>query len=194
MTMRVSVQQLSGSDVCAGAVSGRELLVKLIGLAAREPPALEMIEIDFTGIEVATGSYLRESVLAFRDVLRRRKSKYYLVVSHLDEIVEEELVELLMLRSDALLVIGSRDSGSEVRIQPVGHLEPKQRWVFDLANQRGAIDATQLQKEFGEAEGVKQTAWNNRLANLANTGLLIEHSQGRNKLYKPVPKGAPSGR
>jgi len=41
-------------------------------------------------------------------------------------------------------------------------------------------------REHGESEGVKQTAWNNRLAALAGLGLVVELSQGRAKRYRPL--------
>jgi len=44
-------------------------------------------------------------------------------------------------------------------------------------------------REYGEREGVKQTAWNNRLVSLAALGLIVEITQGRAKRYKPLFEG-----
>jgi hypothetical protein len=41
-------------------------------------------------------------------------------------------------------------------------------------------------REHGESEGVKQTAWNNRLVALAAMGLVVELSEGRAKRYRPL--------
>jgi hypothetical protein len=41
-------------------------------------------------------------------------------------------------------------------------------------------------RNYGESEGVQQTAWNNRLAGLANLGLIVELSQGRARRYRPL--------
>ena len=40
--------------------------------------------------------------------------------------------------------------------------------------------------EHGQGEKVKQTAWNNRLAALANLGLILELNQGRAKRYRTL--------
>jgi len=67
----------------------------------------------------------------------------------------------------------------------LGNLDPKQQLAFDLVNQRGETDATELMRDFGE--GLKSaTGWNNRLASLAALGVVIEVSQGRSKRYRPV--------
>jgi hypothetical protein len=58
-------------------------------------------------------------------------------------------------------------------------LDPKQRITFDLVRERGATDAAELMRDYGESEKTKvQTAWNNRLASLAGLGLVVELSQG----------------
>ena len=61
--------------------------------------------------------------------------------------------------------------------------------TFDLVQERGETDAGELMRDHGEKEGVKQTAWNNRLASLAGLGLVIEIAQGRAKRYKPLFEG-----
>jgi hypothetical protein len=69
----------------------------------------------------------------------------------------------------------------------LGELDPKQRITFDLVQQRGETGAADLKKEHEGTENAPvQTAWNNRLAALANMGLLIELSQGRAKSYRPL--------
>jgi hypothetical protein len=79
------------------------------------------------------------------------------------------------------------DGGGRVH-QPklVGDLDPKQRITFDLVQKCRETDASQLMRDYGESEGVQQTAWNNRLAGLANLGLIVELSQGRARRYRPL--------
>jgi hypothetical protein len=71
----------------------------------------------------------------------------------------------------------------------IGDLDPKQKITFDLVRERGETDAGELMREYGEKEGVKQTAWNNRLVSLTALGLIIEITQGRAKRYKPLFEG-----
>ena len=69
----------------------------------------------------------------------------------------------------------------------VGELDPKQKLTFDLVRQLRETDAAELMRDHGESEKTTvQTAWNNRLASLANLGLVVEMSQGRSKRYRPL--------
>jgi hypothetical protein len=187
--MRILVKEMVKMDVCAGAIAGRELLSKLLTLTAREPDQPERVLIDFQGIEVATASFLRESVIAFRNIVRGRRSNFYPVVANAQDVVAEELTDILQSRSDALILCDVGAEGDARSPRMVGRLEPKQKRIFDLILERRELDASQLQKEFGDAQGVKQTAWNNRLSALSQAGLVMEFSEGRNKRYRPLFEG-----
>ncbi|MGO1078820.1 hypothetical protein [Inquilinus sp. CA228] len=187
--MRISIKNQAESDVCAGAIGGRGLAGKLVVLTAREPESPEPVLLDFELISVATASFLRESVVAFRDIVRGRRSKFYPVVANANDIVTEELDDILQSRGDAILSCKVADAGTISDVRVLGRLEAKQRKIFDLISERRELDAALLQREFGSDEGVKQTAWNNRLSALAQAGIVIELSMGRNKHYRPLFEG-----
>jgi hypothetical protein len=189
--MKINLLKVCGSPVLAGALNGRVTLGRLLEATATEADTPEPIFLNFSGIEVATASFLRESVLAFRDIIRGRRSHYYPVVANLDALVQDELIELLKPRGGVLMTCTLADDGTVSDPAPLGELDPKQRMTFDLVLQRGETDAGALMREFGVSEGVKHTtAWNNRLASLAALGLVIEQSQGRAKRYRPLFEGA----
>ena len=95
---------------------------------------------------------------------------------------------LLGSRGDALILCTVDGNGHCSNPRLLGDLEAKQKATFALV-QRGETDAAQLMKEHGNAEGVKQTAFNNRLAALAVLGLIKEVSEGRIKRYRPLLNG-----
>jgi hypothetical protein len=183
-----------GDTICAGAQAGHSVLVKLLSYVTREPAAPEPVFLDFNGVEFATASFLRESVLSFRDLVRARRSFYYPVVANTNEKTRDDLLILLDLKGDAFLGCDLDKDERNTNVQILGRLEGKQQLAFKLVEKRGETDATQLQLEFGESEGVKQTAWNNRLAALAASGLIVETTRGRAKKYRPILKGVQSGR
>ena len=74
MTKRILISELTPGPVLSGALRGQELLAKLLPEAAAEPPSPQPLFLDFNGIDSATASFLRESVLTFRDVVRGRRS------------------------------------------------------------------------------------------------------------------------
>jgi hypothetical protein len=172
-------------DVLAGAINGRNIYNKLMQQISDEPETPEPLFLDFIGVEVATASFLRETVLAFRDTVRRHRSKFYPVIANASQLVEEELRVLVESHSDALMLCVLDENGNPQESRIMGNLDPKQKFTFDLVQQRGLTDAAQLWREHGPNETVK-TAWNNRLAALANLGLVVELSEGRAKRYRPL--------
>src|ERR1700730_417131 len=134
-----------------------------------------------------TASFLRESVLAFRDAVRRRRSNLYPVIANASDLVADELKLLVMARGNALTLCSLDKNGRPHDQHLLGELDPKQRITFDLVPERGETDAAELMRDYGESEKTNvQTAWNNRLVSLADLGLVVELSQGRAKRYRSL--------
>lgn len=185
--MRIRLQTMLETDVLAGAVNGRATLHRLLAATETEPQAPEPVFLDFSGISVATASFLRESVLAFREIIRGRRSRYYPVMANMNESVREELLVLLTPRGDVVMSCRLCQEETVHDAAPVGELDPKQQLTFDLVHERGETDAGSLMREYGEREGLKHTtAWNNRLSSLASLGLVVELTRGRAKRYRPL--------
>lgn len=184
--MKINLAEVGGSNVLAQAAGGRSALRKLLAKTDVEPDGPEPVFLDFGGVDVATSSFLRESVLGLRDATRTRRSNFYPVVSNANVAVKEELIDMLRLRGEAMLSCNLSDAGSASGVELVGALDPKHRQTLDLVARHGETDAGTLMREYGEDESVSRTAWNNRLATLAGLGLLVEISLGRAKRYKPV--------
>jgi hypothetical protein len=183
--MRIKIAKLAGdAAVLAGKNSGWQVFMRLVEATEVEPREPEALFLDFAGIDVATGSFLRESVLGFRDHVRGRRSNFYPVVANAGEAVRDELQELLRPRGGALMACVLADDGEVTKVMLIGDLEPKQRMTFELVAQRGETDASELKRNHGDE--VQVTAWNNRLTALATLGLVVEITQGRTKRYRPL--------
>ena len=130
---------------------------------------------------------MRESVLEFRNTVRRRWTGYYPIVANANDTITEELSVLLEPQRDVLMLCTLNDHGAPGAPRLVGDLEPKQRITFDLVKKLGETDAGELMRTTHGSEEVGQTAWNNRLASLSRLGLLMELSHGRAKRYRPLP-------
>jgi hypothetical protein len=111
------------------------------------------------------------------------------VVANINQIIREELEVILNLKGHVFLGCKLSDDNLASEVTLLGRLEGKQQLAFQLVRERGETDAAQLQLEFGEQEGVKQTAWNNRLAALAASGIVVEANQGKTKRYRPLLEG-----
>jgi hypothetical protein len=184
--MKIPIASLAGSNVLAKTAFGRAVLRKLLEATEVEPRQPEPAFLDFAEIDAATSSFLRECVLGYRDATRTRRSNLYPVISNADDGVEEELNYLLCGRNEAMLACELSKEDKVAKLHLVGELDPKHRQTFDLVMQLDGTDAVTLMREYGEAEAVTRTAWNNRLAALAGMGLVVESSRGRAKRYLPV--------
>lgn len=182
--MILSLFDLSaGQAILSGVHAGRKLLAQLVSHAA--PPSQdEVAYLDFAGITVATGSFLRESVLAFRDYARATFPHLYPVVANPSEAVIEELDFLLKHRKDALWVCHVDAAGQVSQASIIGELDAGHRTAFDMVASLRAASAPDLASRGGGEVG--PTAWNNRLAYLAARGLLIERRAGKSKTFTPV--------
>ncbi|MEA3050862.1 MAG: hypothetical protein QOG84_2698 [Sphingomonadales bacterium] len=190
--MIVNVAQLAGNSILSGASSGRQLYVKLVEVLPAEPESPEPFFLDFQDVQVATASFLRESVLAFRTFVRSRKSNFYPAIANAIADVIDELVELVHSRGDVLMTCTVDENENVLRCRHVGKLDPMQKFTFDLVNAHGETTAAKLMEL--EGNQVKATAWNNRLASLSSLGLVCEESHGRAKTYKPMFTGGSDGR
>ena len=178
------LELMDGQTVLSGAIPGRRLLGALIAATpSANTPTLAVL--DFGGVEVATASFLRESVISFRDYARQALPNIYPVVANLAAAVAEELDFFVRARGDVLLRCDLDAAGEVVAARLVGDLDPAQRATFDAVRKVGAISAPELAALFAD-QHIGPTAWNNRLSALANKGLLIEQRQGKTKSFSPL--------
>ena len=188
--MNINLRDACGAPVLAGALNGTATLNQLLMATANEPDGPTLVFLDFKGVDIATASFLRESVLVFRDIIRGRRSHYYPVIANTNEDVRDELIEILSARGDVFMTCGLDENGAITNPALLGELDPKQRVTFDLVHEHGETDAGALMRDYGKSEGLKHTtAWNNRLTSLAALGLIVEQSQGRAKRYRPLFEG-----
>ena len=187
--VQINLFQLTGNPVLAGSQPGQQLLAQLFRATSKEPKAPEALFLDFGQIEVATASYLRESVLKFRDIVRRERSNFYPTLANANDIVLEEFSELLRTRGGVFLCCKLDSNARPKDIHLIGELDPKQEFTFECLTKLGEADANLLMERNREGENVQKTAWNNRLAALTESGLVVELKHGKSKRYRPLFQG-----
>lgn len=192
--MRINMCTLGGGAILAGEMNGTAALSRLVAEMPTAPPAPESVFLDFRDVDIATASYLRSSVLAFRDMVRGRRSSLYPVIANINDAVRDEFALLMHERGDVFMTCTLDAAGDVIEAGLIGDLDPKQQLTFDLVHEHGETDAGELMRAYGDREQLRHTtAWNNRLAALAGRGLLMEVSQGRAKRYRPLFEGARDG-
>lgn len=187
--LEISVLELSGGlEVLSGQPRGQLFFGKLIA-AVTPQDEYTPVFINFVGVKVVTGSFLRSAILAFRDHCVRAGLNLYPVLANISDEIAEDLKLMLEPRGDAFIVcdLDEKDHVSSVHI--VGSLDDTQRITLEAVIREGETDATTLKKEHDKKKGAELigvTGWNNRLTSLAEKGLVVEVKKGRAKLYRPV--------
>ncbi|MEP7452742.1 hypothetical protein [Phyllobacterium sp. SB3] len=173
--------------ILSGAVNGKIAFAQLVKEIDNEANAPIPLFLDFKHVDVATASYLRESIFALKNYMRAVGSKYYPVAANPNDSVHDELLMVANAKNDAILSCLMSDDNLISNVTVIGLLDVKQQRTFELVCDLRKTDANQLMEQFGESEEIKvTTAWNNRLAGLANKGLIREFTKGRSKYYRPV--------
>lgn len=188
--MKFDLLHFARDGMLAGSLPGQDALLALLKDTVN-PPAPAVVFLDFTGVLVATGSFLRESVVAYRNHVRDHFPMLYPVIANASQAVLDELTMLLHLRNDAFVVcsLGSGDAISSPRI--LGIVDGKQQDALREVLERGETDAPTLAKTTPDQ---KPTVWNNRLTALVAKGLLMEVGNGKTKRYRAVLEGLTYGR
>jgi hypothetical protein len=178
------------SGVLAGSIEGKKAFGDMVNKTVH-PPRAEVCFLDFAGIGVATSSFLRDSIIAYRNHARTTWLNLYPVAANMTPRVREELETYLLSRGDALVLCKLDRSETAKDVQLVGQIDGKQLETLQVVQEMGEVDAPELVKRFGDEIG--STAWNNRLSALSAKGILIATSSGRNKRYRPVLGGLKYG-
>ena len=185
--VRISLIQISDSPVLAGAVNGRTAFAEIIKTIPEDSVVPQPLFLDFANINVATASYIRESVFALKTYLRAKSSSYYPVIANANADVWDEVSVIANAKSDVIITCELKDDETVTNVELIGSLDPKQQMTFELVLKFGEVDANYLMDQYGEAEKTKSTtAWNNRLASLASRGIIREYTKGRSKYYRPL--------
>lgn len=189
VTARLSVRDFTGeTDVLAGARFGAQLFAALAGAMPASSDCGAPLFIDFTDVQFATASFLRESVLPLKSLARTVRSSWYPVVANAAPTVLEELEVVCAARFDAILACILTPEGEVSDIRLVGALDQKQREAYDFVTANGCSTAKTLMAATARDTDahISPTAWNNRLSALVEKGIVSEGSEGRHKLYTPI--------
>lgn len=175
----------NGETILAGSPHGRILLAQLIGQVTQEKVATPLF-VDFAGIEVATGSFLRTAILGFRDYCITAELYLIPIATNLTEEMVEEMNLILEAKGDAMLSCNLDQENQIYNAQILGKLEEKQLITLNTVLQEREVNAVDLEKKYWSQEKIKATGWNNRLNSLVMKGILFEIKRGRQKFYRPV--------
>lgn len=192
-----------------GATLGEEWLRPLVSSLVSEAEALngssgEVILLDLTGIETATASFLKATIIQLLRAGQRAASgelpvaapsvpalpawNIFPCVVGLADDVREELVEVLASQRLVCLEVLAWDQTTLQKARLHGTIE-RTHWdtLASLISAVSGMTASQLYEGHRE-EGINQTAWNNRLSELFRLRLVRRVRQGRHWLYSSIAR------
>ena len=177
----------SDDSVLSGSLKGRDVFAHLIGHIGNEPTRPTALVLNFENVKVATASFLRESVLTLKTYTRIRESKFYPVVSNMNQEIEDELTIVVDALKDVIVSCKLDKNNKPTAMNLIGNLDSMQQGVFDFVCKHKNTNADSLSASLGTNESTKNsTVWNNRLAGLVALGVICETKVGRSKFYNSI--------
>jgi hypothetical protein len=179
------IHSIAKTSILAGAQPGRAVLAHLVAHTPRGGVPRKVF-LDFTGIEAATGSFLRECVFGFRDFCRTSAPSVYPVLANLDPTVEEEVEFYAQQRNEAVWSCRLSEQGTVESERLIGREMLDAGHDEALGLVESLTEATAPAMSRATESKLRPTTWNNRLAALSSKGLVVEMQRGKTKVFQPV--------
>lgn len=164
-----------------GVSRARKLLASLIARTADEQPKGVLI-LDFDGVGDASASFLRESILAYRDWARAYEPELYPVLANISDAVREEFNTLLRDRGQAMPGCRLDAAGEPVEAEVLGALELGLSETLAMVRERGTVTLEDLR----QASEAKSTTLSNRIASLIRQGFVVTTQEPKRRAYSFV--------
>lgn len=171
--MRIAMAE--GGDLLAGRMRGLVAWDR-IGPQLTQLPSGTIVEFDFSGVQLVTGSYLNAGIVPAWPI----SVTYGLfpVLARVADHLREDIA--ITLRDQKLTAwVSAAEPGTSVDLVGLD-LDPSLRAIVERTLS-GPVSATMLHAE--SEEGVGRTAWSNRLALLEQYRLLRSYKSGRQLYY-----------
>lgn len=165
-----------------GVSRARHLLAQLINWTAEHSPKGTLV-LDFNGVGEASASFLRESILAFRDYTRSYQPELFPVLANITDAVREEFETLLRDRNEAMPGCRLDGAGAVANPEVLGVLETGLRQTLDVIRAHGQMTLGDLR---ALPDDTKATTWSNRIANLIRQGFVVPSPDPIRRVYRFV--------
>lgn len=165
----------------AGAASGASWNRSVRPLIDSAAPGLHAI--DFTGVRVATVSWLREGVLGLTKYIRAVREDITILAANVPDLVREELAVALEATSGVMIAAEVTPELEIITPCVLGRLDPALGETLRVVQHEREFDASFVSREIPE---LALSAANNRLAAIEAKGILRSERRGRARIYRPV--------
>ncbi len=168
-----------------GRVMGRSNFAEVCSLLAAEPPGGQFI-LDFQKVDYVTGSWLNAMLVPLVHWAGEGGVDLFPLLTNISDAWLDDL-GLVAEWNHQCYLIGSGKSGQIDRSRLIGQLDPAQAHCLKAVIRLGGATGAKLEREYPK-EGIRATAWNNRLRDLYGKRLLRSETRGRERVYRPITK------
>ena len=180
MAVRISIRSELG-DFLQGRPLGKRHFARLCELLS-ETASGETIFLDFSDVEVVTGSWINESIVPLLNWSVDDRNDLYPVLTHVSISWLDDLQLVADLTHTCFLTALENTSRQAVL---VGNLDSAQSETLNAVLEKYEVTGAELERSHADGR-VKATAWNNRLKDLFGKRLLKRQKKGREQIYSPV--------
>ena len=161
---------------------GRKHYARLCELLS-EVPTGDIGLLDFSGVEAVTGSWINAALVPLLRWAADEQNDLFPVLLNFNSDWLDELQLVADWTHNCFLV--GRGKGLPRSATVIGPLDVGQRETLDAVMKAPEITGAALER-LRPMDGVKATAWNNRLKDLFEKRLIRREKRGREQLYSPV--------
>jgi hypothetical protein len=171
-------EQLSTKEL-QGRPLGRKHFPRLCELMT-DVPSGDVVLLDFAGAEIVTGSWINEALVPLLRWAADERNDIFPVLLNFDPTWLDELQLVAEWTHNCFLV--SRGKSLPKSASLVGSLDVGQRATLVAVVHGAEVTGAALDGR----DGIKGTAWNNRLKDLYQKRLVRREKRGREQVYSPV--------
>lgn len=179
MATQIRVAEQLGTATLQGRPMGRKHYARLCEALA-DVPSGDIGVLDFAGVEIVTGSWINEALVPLLRWAADERNDIFPVFLNFAPAWLDELQMVAEWTHNCFLV--SRGKAFPKAANLVGSLDAGQRATLDAVLKGAEVTGAALDGR----EGVRATAWNNRLKDLYQKRLIRREKRGREQVYSPV--------
>jgi hypothetical protein len=172
----IPVVRLLGTAMLQGRPLGRKHYPRLCEALADVTPG-DIAVLNFADIEIVTGSWINEALVPLLRWAADERNNIFPVMLNFDPASLDELQMVAEWTHNCFLVAGGNTPPKSARL--VGNLDVGQKATLATVVHGNEVTGAALDGR----DGVKATAWNNRLKDLHQKRLLRREKRGREQVY-----------
>lgn len=179
MNTVVSVVRLLGTPTLQGRPCGRKHYSRLCEALA-DVKAGDVAVLDFADVEIVTGSWINEALVPLLRWAADERNDVFPVLLNFAPAWFDELQMVAEWTHNCFLVARGKALPKSANL--IGQLDVGQKATLAAVLKGNEVTGAALDGK----DGVKATAWNNRLKDLHQKRLLRREKRGREQVYFPV--------